>query len=102
MQVNNMRLINADEFEVIGGVVPDEHDTDSYLAGCMEILNKIDEAPTIDAEPVRHGRWEKASEYMPIYVCSECKERNLFKNGNNVFSNYCPNCGAKMDLEGEQ
>ena len=56
----------------------------------------IDDLPTIDAEPVRHGRWEKASEYMPIYVCSECKERNLFKNGNNVFSNYCPNCGAKM------
>ena len=50
-------------------------------------------------EPVRHGRWEKASEHMPIYVCSERKERNLFKNGDNVLSNYCPNCGAKMDKQ---
>jgi DNA-directed RNA polymerase subunit RPC12/RpoP len=47
----------------------------------------------------KHGRWEKASEMMPIYRCSVCKERNLFKNGDNVFSNYCPNCGAKMDEE---
>ena len=46
---------------------------------------------------VVHGRWEKASQTMPIYKCSVCKERNLFKNGNNVLSNYCPNCGAKMD-----
>ena len=23
----------------------------------LRVLNKIDEAPTIDAEPVRHGRW---------------------------------------------
>ena len=44
-----------------------------------------------------HGRWEKASEKMPIYRCSICKDRNLFRNGDNVFSNYCPNCGAKMD-----
>ena len=48
---------------------------------------------------VVHGRWEKASEKMPIYRCSICKERNLFKNGYNVLSNYCPNCGAKMDGE---
>ena len=42
------------------------------------------------------GEWIKTSEFMPIYGCSVCKERNLFKDGNNVFSNFCPNCGAKM------
>ncbi len=53
--------------------------------------------PAADVNEVVHGAWEKASEFMPIYRCSICKERNLFKDGNNVFSNYCPNCGAKMD-----
>lgn len=52
-----------------------------------------------DVVEVKHGEWEKASEYMPIYRCSTCKERNLFKDGDNVFSNYCPSCGAKMDGE---
>lgn len=51
----------------------------------------------IEVKPVEHARWEKVSEWMPIYLCSECKERNLFKNGDNVLSNYCPSCGAKMD-----
>ena len=54
-------------------------------------------APTVDAVEVVHGRWEKASQTMPIYKCSVCGERNLFRNGDNVLSNYCPNCGAKMD-----
>jgi hypothetical protein len=60
-----------------------------------------EQAPAIDAAPVRHGRWIKWSTYMPVYGCSVCGERNLFRDGNNVFSNYCPNCGAKMDAEVE-
>ena len=65
-----------------------------------EILREFEEIPAADVVHVVHGRWEKASEYMPIYRCSICKERNLFKNGDNVFSNYCPNCGARMDGDG--
>lgn len=44
-----MRLINADKFEVVGGKVPEGFDPDSYLAGNKEILEMIDNAPTIDA-----------------------------------------------------
>ena len=63
-------------------------------------LQAIAEVQTVDAVEVVHGQWEKASETMPIYRCSICKERNLFKNGSNILSNYCPNCGAKMDGDG--
>lgn len=47
------------------------------------------------------GGWRKDSEYMPIYVCSKCGERNLFRNGNNVLSNFCPHCGAPMTDKAE-
>lgn len=60
-------------------------------------LSCLTSCNAVDAVEVVHGLWEKASETMPIYRCSICKERNLFKNGNNVLSNYCPNCGAKID-----
>ena len=50
-------------------------------------------------EKVWRGWWGKDSEYMPIYVCSKCGERNLFRNGNNVLSNFCPSCGAPMTDE---
>ena len=43
------------------------------------------------SEPVRHGHWIECN-YGLTFECSECKyptEYNL--------TDYCPNCGAKMD-----
>lgn len=51
-------------------------------------------APTVDAEPVRHGKWTIYKE------CSECCELALYNaNEEFVLSKYCPHCGAKMDLK---
>ena len=62
-----------------------------------DVLDTICEMPRAYVEEVRHGYWAKVSEPMPIYICSICLNRNLFKDGNNVLSNFCPHCGAKMD-----
>ena len=54
----------------------------------------LDNCPRVDAEPVRHGRWEYGSAYC---VCSECGEiPECFE------PNYCPNCGAKMDVKSDE
>ena len=53
---------------------------------------------TTEAEPVKHGRWETYF-YGKELMCSVCKATFWDENGNGG-SNYCPNCGAKMDLEG--
>lgn len=54
------------------------------------------DAPTID--PVKYGKWVSGHEWMPIYVCSICGIRALFDDhGDHALSNYCSNCGAKMD-----
>ena len=60
-------------------------------------------APTVDAVEVVHGRWvkdEKASEnhIEAIYVCSACQNCEAW--GATEKTNYCPNCGAKMDGDG--
>lgn len=49
-------------------------------------------APAVDAAPVRHGRWKRidSSVYKPA-ICSCCGASQF------IDSNYCPNCGAKMD-----
>lgn len=75
------------------------------ITSCIaEIVN----APTLDVAPVRHSYWEEysCSQYMgmdeegePKYrdgrvlVCHNycCRRKTVVK------SNYCPNCGAKMD-----
>ena len=58
------------------------------------ILNR----PAADVAPVVHGEWEivvgsNGKEYM---VCTCCR---VSQDLTGVFT-YCPNCGAKMDLEG--
>lgn len=59
------------------------------ITECLEV---IDDAPTIEAEPVRHGRWIP-SPVAKSWCCSECKTEGspLWKR--------CPVCEAKMDLE---
>lgn len=54
--------------------------------------------PAADVAPVRHGKWEWDIE--DIYRCSNCAEKSHVKEviGHPEWD-YCPNCGAKMDLE---
>ena len=58
---------------------------------------------TVDAVEVVHGRWvRKTTDFVYFYACSECGEPVLRSQwGNDFFSNYCPNCGAKMDGDGD-
>ena len=65
-------------------------------------IKKIPKGIIVDVAPVRHGRWVDAYpdiEPNPMFmygICSECE----FEQGISKYLNYCPNCGAKMDLEG--
>ena len=44
----------------------------------------------IEVTPVRHGRWVTTAPHPYCSLCFvECRDK----------TNYCPNCGAKMDLE---
>ena len=64
--------------------------------------NLVESQPTVDAVEVVHGRWEEdkpPKHYIftgvnVIYRCSECNNRFVHD------THYCPNCGAKMDGDG--
>ena len=72
------------------------------VAGLDFAISALRPVSQEQVEKVWRGWWGKDSEYMPIYVCSKCGERNLFRNGNNVLSNFCPSCGAPMTDEAAQ
>ena len=86
-----MRLIDADE------LMKHEHEIYvkevDYRHRCIDILEVV-EAPTIEAEPRKHGRWRKTA--YGYAKCSVCEELNT-----NDYFNYCPDCGAKMDEEAD-
>ena len=53
--------------------------------------------PAADVAEVVHGRWiwneEGEIDWEQFYRCSNCGNKEYWE------SNFCPNCGAKMDLE---
>lgn len=60
-------------------------------------------APTVDAVEVAHGRWLTWGEKFPKTVLIGVESLGVFcsvceKHADNK-TNYCPNCGAKMDGE---
>ena len=121
-----MRLIDAD---LLSEAI---HENVSALyedAVCAkeDCLTEVYAAPTVDAVPVRYGRWllqannERTNYRWNVTAeCSECcdEEKEIWagffpnvpdwlardvalESAKSVkLSNYCPNCGCKMDLEG--
>ena len=66
--------------------------TDRYFNVKFDIEN----FPNADVAPVRHGRWEEASDGDGI-VCPFCRTDFCTIIYDTEHFNYCPNCGAKMD-----
>ena len=71
------------------------------------ILDEIMDAPTVEAVEVVHGHWFSLTDCSNAGVyCSVCHKKVWREDyawcnrKNKLRSNYCPNCGAKMDLKG--
>lgn len=79
-----------------------------FINGIETVLEYAENLPAADVAPVVHSYWEvySCSQYMGrdevgepkwrdgrFYICHnyKCRRKTVIK------SNYCPNCGAKMD-----
>lgn len=85
-----MRLIDADALIAKAYIVQEPNGFIHSVVTERQIVA----ATTIEAEPVRHGRWNV--EYptgSDFGRCSACKTLG------NLDWHYCPNCGAKMESE---
>ena len=80
-----MRLVDGDELLTAFPV----DDEPMLTKSCVRMT--IRQMPTVDAVPVRHGRWTDKD--GGIATCSVCGDRW------GVWSvmQYCPHCGARMD-----
>lgn len=106
-----MRLIDADKLK-LSYWIPSGTSTVS-TAGQYYFYSRaeIDEASTVDAEPIRHGHWEAFYAHEEptsnVYRCSNCGKGFAdyldddydYYNEYPVFFEYdrCPHCGAIMD-----
>ena len=47
--------------------------------------------------PVRHGRWLCVdTDTEQFFLCNRCKKKEYWE------SNYCPNCGSRMDGDDDE
>lgn len=75
---------------------------DSKSRTVAKCINKIELMPAADVEPIVHGYWEP-SEYRGFVRCSVCKDAYIDAEWLSSGKwGGCPNCRAKMDLEGEK
>lgn len=67
------KLIEAieDSIGYINFSSPYQDDNDAIVEGMERIKSIVDEAPTVDAVPVRHGRWIE-DKYPFCNYCHEC------------------------------
>jgi len=83
------RLISLDE--ALKATHSEIYWTESQQAAVRSFLVK---QPKVDAVEVVHGRWIRRHNETK---CSRCKF--IYYSNHDDF-NYCPNCGAKMDGDG--
>lgn len=88
-----MTLINAEELAYrILEETSDKDETANMIYGM--VIN----APTIDAEPVRHGHWVGIDdEPCDAWECDVCG--CIYEEAQKWRPLYCPNCGARMEVE---
>lgn len=80
----------------------------AYPAEIKSAAHEIGNLPAADVAEVRHGRWidkgwdgdfswqiDGRGSCWRVYECSECQCKTSAK------TDYCPNCGARMDKENE-
>lgn len=88
---------SIDWYSVYRGKLTTGANSENALYKANDIYSAIDNAPAADVASVRHAKWEVVvgSDGKERIVCTGCRKQQDLTG---VFS-YCPNCGAKMDLE---
>ena len=93
------------EREAIKAAVRKRLNNSLIISWLIRIINEI---PAVEVAPVVHGRWIPEYEIKEMYYSPDDIERYKVPNGfscsvctkwSSARTNYCPNCGARMDGE---
>lgn len=70
-----------------------------YVVG-QTMKRYVKRVTAADVAPVRHGKWELSKNYVGYCSCSLCSDCYVEPEWvDRLHWRFCPNCGAKMDLE---
>ena len=94
-----MKLIDGDELIelLLSTAITDKQ---REYSECVQYA--VQKMPTVDAVPVRHGRWEHHPEigWGSTWLCSECGEKTVETVMGEPRYKFCPMCGADLRKDG--
>ena len=68
------------------------NDKDKNRRTWAKAICVLHDLPAADVAPVVHGRWLFVdTDTEQFFLCNRCKKKEFWE------SNYCPNCGCRMD-----
>lgn len=71
----------------------------SFSIGILAAADELQKMPAADVAQVVHGRWVSDKDDI-LFHCSVCETQvSTDWDYDDLSWNYCPNCGARMDLE---
>ena len=102
-RVNMKKLIELDaSLDALREVIVPAEDigfgdelTDGYNDGINMAVTVVSGLPTVDAAPVRHGRWKEDPSGYGFWICSACGFVSEASAANMLYK-FCPVCGADM------
>ena len=96
----------------IRAVVAAKAIAEKYGIPLGDLVDTFADIPAADVAPVRHGEWLNFYGDFSTAECELCAElyevspdespQKEYFDAFKEFYRYCPNCGAKMDGEGEK
>ena len=84
--------------------LPTSEDGENWIR-TAEVRQSLLDVPSAEVEPVKRGKWIYDNQFH--WYRASCSERG-YKRVTDIKAEkwngwkYCPNCGARMDLEGEK
>lgn len=97
------RLIDADYVMKALGIFNNKQNGNEHFLNGIETAREIvQDAPTIEAEPVRHGHWvnrgkDLEAHSMEVFDAWSCSRCRYYIHGNGYPKwKYCPMCGCRM------
>lgn len=91
---NKKRLIDVN-YALQQIEIGENENSGQFKTDSSHIKDFLNVLPTVDAVEVVYGRWIVKGQEV---FCSHCDKESGYNHwGASAFSDYCPNCGAKMD-----
>lgn len=74
----------------------------TFYNGIMAVRGGLASIPAADVVPVVHGRWIDMGDFISCSLCSATRMKEFLCDYGvarrlDVRTNYCPNCGARME-----